>query len=150
MKTLKTALLGIVLALTAFVSPMRADSEQIITLSELPAEARAFVSQHFGSKQVAIVKLDKEFFSHKYEIIFGDGTKLEFDKRGTWQDIDGKHHAIPSSVVPAKVQTYVQKHFPGTQVIQIERKSRGRYSVELSNTVDLLFDRSFRFVGYDD
>lgn len=145
------SLLGLSLALVfGSCEQASADNDRVIKFAELPATAQTFIKKHFPKGQVSIVKLDKELFSRSYEVILADGTKLEFDKNGTWTDIDGQRRAIPTSTIPSAIASYVAKNFVGSKVVQLERTDVGRYSVELDNGVELLFDKQFRFVGLDD
>ncbi len=144
-------ILALLLALVALVSvPSAVAGDRPITFERLPQAAQQFVKKHFASYQISIVKLDEELLEKSYDIIFTDGTKIEFDRKGNWQDIDSKHSAVPASVIPAQIANYLSKHHPNEQVRQIERTRRRGYQVELSSGADLVFDSKYRFVGFDD
>ena len=42
----------------------------------------------YADKNVVVVKKDSELFSTKYEVVFGDGMKVEFDGDGMPIDVD--------------------------------------------------------------
>lgn len=127
-----------------------AENDKIIQPNELPATAQSFIKQHFAGQKVSLVKLDKELFDRNYEVIFADGSKVEFNKKGEWKDIDCQHTSFPLSAVPKAILTHVHQHFSGQKILQIEKTERGRIAVELSSGVELLFDSKYRFVGLDD
>ncbi len=127
-----------------------ASNDKVITQKELPAPAQTFIKKHFPKAQVSLVKLDTDILGRSYEVILSDGCKLEFDKSGQWTDLDGQRSPLPVSSLPQAIVTHVRKNFSANQIVQIERTDRKRYAVELDNGVELLFDKNFRFLGYDD
>ncbi len=127
-----------------------ADNEKPITFSQLPSAAQAFVKKHFAANKVSMVKMEKELLSTTYDIIFADGTKVEFDKKGNWKDVDCKHKAVPAQLVPVAIQKYVSAHFPGQEIVQIDRAERGVYDIELANGISIDFDKKGNFLRMDD
>ena len=57
--------------------------------------------------------------------------------------------AVPADLIPASIAEYVKTHFPGTQIVKIDKERRG-YEVELSNDLDLQFNKNGKFIGIDD
>ena len=64
------------------------DDEKIITVDQLPVAAQSFIKKSYSDKTVVVVKKDSELFSTKYEVVFGDGMKVEFDGDGMPIDVD--------------------------------------------------------------
>lgn len=120
-----------------------------IEYSKLPQQSQTFITKYFPGKTIALVKMDKELFDTSYEVIFSDGNKVEFDKKGNWKDIDCTYTELPSALVPAQIRNYVSKNYPNIKIDKIEKESRGRISVELSNDVELLFDSAFKLIDID-
>lgn len=118
--------------------------------SVLPKAAQTSISSNFKAK-VSMVKTDKDFGRvSEYEVILTDGTEITFDRDGNWKDIEvSANRAVPSAYVPANVTQYVKNNHKGQKVVGIE-KDRGGYEVELSNGLDLKFDRNGNFVKYED
>ena len=57
---------------------------------------------------------------------------------------------VPEEIVPEQIAEYVRTHFPGVMVKEIA-KERKEYEVELSNSLELKFDRkAFFLTDYDD
>ena len=57
---------------------------------------------------------DVEFGGTKYEVMLNDGAKIEFDKKGNWDNVDCETYAVPTALVPASITRYVKANFPGS------------------------------------
>lgn len=117
--------------------------------SVLPASAKSVLAAHFKAP-VSVVKIDKGLTGIKeYEVVLTDGTEVTFDNGGNWDEIEtSRQQSVPSSILPEGIRTYVAKHHAGIRVVGIDRERSG-YDVELSNGVDLKFDRNGTFLRYD-
>lgn len=147
---MKKYILAALAVATLAVVPMVASNDRVITLTELPRIAQDFVSKYFATKQLSVVTLDNEVVSKTYDLIYADGTKLEFDSKGNWTEVSMAHGtSIPTGIVPAAIVSDLAKRFPQQSVQHIERKRRG-YELELSNGFDLVYDSKGRFVRIDD
>lgn len=124
--------------------------ETVITQSELPKTAQTFLGKNFSGQNVIQVVKDKGMISTDYEIMMEDGTKIEFDGEGNWQEVDGKDKsAIPTGFIPNAITSYVSKNFPTHKISKIE-KDRTKFEVELTNGLDLEFDSKGKFLRIDD
>lgn len=147
-KTMKTKILFLFCAL--FVqTAVFADIEKPVTLEQLPAAAQQTIKQHFPNRQIALAKMEVELLGKKYEVIFTNGEKIEFDSKGQWTDIECKQSQVPDALVPAAIAAFVKKNYPQTTILKLERDRR-TYEVELSNRLELKFDKSFRLIDIDD
>ena len=140
------SLLVVMFALTLCVL---ADNDKVIQINEMPKVAQQFVSKHFATHKVIVVKVESEFLSKSYDVIFANGDNIEFDKKGNWTSIDCEHTQVPGDVIPKKIASYINQHFPNTKILQIEKSDRKGYDVELSNGIDLEFDKHLRLVEVD-
>ena len=59
------------------------------------------------------------------------------------------HHPVPAAIVPAAIQQYVSAHFRGQVITKVDKERHG-YDIELSNGMDLKFNRGGAFMGIDD
>ena len=134
---------------TLGVITSKADNDRVITKEALPTKARQFISTHFATSKVSYIKEDRDFFDHNYEIVFADGTKIEFGRSGEWVDVDCRYTSVPQTVVPQAIREYVKKNFPEVKIVEIERK-RSNYEVKLSNKLELVFDKKLKIKGIDD
>jgi len=132
----------VVVAVAAiFVTGTVAANDELIAFSQLPEKAQAFVKAHFSEKDVAASLLDKEnVFRKEYTVVLHNGTKIEFDGKGEWEKVKVKSGAVPSEIIPSFILRHIQKNFPDTHVKELER-SRNRYEVEISNGLELEFDK---------
>lgn len=125
-----------------------ADNDKPITFEQLPAAAQQFVKKHFASEKVAFAKEDSEFFDTSYEVMFASGSKVEFDKKGAWTDIQCRQSQVPADVVPQPIQKFVADRYPDAKILELE-KDRYSYEVKLSNRWEIKFDTKFNVVDMD-
>ena len=145
MKKLALLFIGLfVLSLTAW-----ADGDKPIQVTEMPKAAQQFIQRHFANLSVAVAKMETDFMSKSYDVIFTNGDKVEFDKKGKWTNVDCEHSQVPQEVVPAAIQKYVSKHYPETRVLKIELTDRKGYDVELNNGLEVEFDKNFKVKKID-
>lgn len=126
-----------------------AENGQSISVKELPTMAQTFIRTHFAGKQVSLVLKDRDGLRVNYDVMLSDGTKLEFDKKGGWTEIDCKPSAVPAALVPADIANYVKENHPDVRIVQIERYRRG-YEIDLSNGLDIRFNKQMEVVEIDD
>ena len=126
-----------------------ADNDRIIAFDQLPAKAREFVKQYFPSEKVSYVKEESDFMELSYEVVFAQGTKVEFSGQGEWKEVDCRYSTLNEKLVPAQIRDYVSKNFPDTKFVKIERGYRG-YEVKLTNRLELTFDAEYHLVDIDD
>lgn len=126
-------------------------ARDVITMNpkELPAAAQTFLKQYFSDKQISYIKVESEFLSKKYEVVMTDRTKIEFDSKGNWDEIDCKQGKLPQSLVPAHIQQFVNAQYPGTIYHKIER-DRGEVEVKLDNRLSLTFNKKGELIDIDD
>ena len=126
-----------------------ADDEKPIQVGQLPTKAQTFISTYFKGHKIALAKVESDLFSKSYDVIFTDGDKLEFDKRGDWVEISCKKEGVPMQAVPEAIRLYVQSNYENTKILKIERSSK-EYEVELSNRLELTFDKEVHLIDIDD
>ncbi|KGN98599.1 hypothetical protein HR11_08685 [Porphyromonas macacae] len=126
-----------------------ATNDKVVSLSELPVKAQTMIKKHFPNQTVSFVKMDRDWLSKSYEVVFSNGDKIEFDKSGDWMDIDCEYTAVPTELIPARIMAQVSANYSGQKVTKIEKKRRGRYEVELSNQIELTFDKNFKLIELD-
>ena len=145
MKKLVLVLVSIVaLSFTA-----KASEDKPITVDRMPQKAQQFIKAHFGNHQVAMAKMETDFLSKSYDVIFTNGDKVEFDKQGRWTNIDCEHSVVPVGVIPQTIKDYVQKQYPNAKILKIELTDRKGYDVGLSNDVEIEFDKRFNVIDID-
>ena len=139
----------ILAVLSLGVITVKADNDRVITKESLPVKAQQFIDTHFSTIKISYIKEDRDFFDRNYEMLFADGSKIEFGRNGDWIDVDCRYTSVPQAIVPDAIKAYVKKNFPDVQIVEIERK-RGNHEVKLSNKLELVFDRKLKIKGLDD
>ena len=134
--------------LFTFHTVVKADNDKPIQLTQLPQQAQQFIKQHFASSQVAMSKMETDLFYKTYDVIFTNGNKVEFDKKGAWTEVNCKFDAVPLKVIPTAILKFVTANYPKAKITVIERDSKD-YEVKLSTGLELKFDRKFNLIDID-
>ncbi len=128
-----------------FTSSMAMADDVPIPVEKLPTEAKTFIKAHFADKSVLLATKDWD----SYECHLDDGTKIDFNKKGVWQKVDCLMNAVPAALVPAQIAKYVTATFPNCTIIKIEKERYG-WDIELSNDMELKFNKQGVLIGMDD
>ena len=96
-----------------------------------------------------MAKMETDFLSKSYDVIFTNGDKLEFDKKGGWTNVDCKQTQVPKDILPKEILNYLNANYPNLNVRQIEKTDSKGYDVELSNGVELEFNKKFQVIDID-
>jgi hypothetical protein len=124
-------------------------NDKPIEFERLPVKAQQFVKQNFSVDKLSVAIVDDQPWDTAYEVFFTDGSKIEFNGKGEWEEIDCKYTRVPEGAVPAKIMEYIKKNRPDNYVKSIERNRR-KYEVKLDVHFELIFDLNFNLIGYDD
>lgn len=141
--------LTLLLCLFAMQISVNASDDKPISFEQLPAQSQQLIKKHFQNQSIALVKMESEFLDKSYEVIFTNGNKIEFDKKGVWKEIDCKYTQLPSAIIPVEIQNYVSKNYSDTKITKIEKESRGCHEIELGNGLDLKFDSKYNLIDID-
>jgi hypothetical protein len=123
-------------------------ADRLISKEQLPAAAQAFIQKTFPGQTISYAKIDSDG-RKKYEVRLNNGTEIDFDKKGTWDKVDCNHSAVPADLVPANIANYVKSNFPDAVIVKIDKERYG-YDVELSNDLELKFNKSGQMLRLDD
>ncbi len=116
----------------------KADDDKPIQIHQMPQQAQEFIQEHFSNCKIALAKAECDFFDKNYEIIFTNGNKIKFDRRGNWKEINCKYTFVPSSIIPPKILQYIINSYPNTTVSKLECNKK-YYKIKLSNHLELKF-----------
>ena len=136
-------------AMMMFAGMASADNDRIVPYEKLPAKAQEFVKKYFPSEKVSYVKEEADFMELSYEVVFAQGTKVEFTGQGEWKEVDCRYSTLNEDLVPEQIRSYVRQNFPDTKFVKIEKGYRD-YEVKLTNRLELTFDLNFNLVDIDD
>lgn len=143
MKSIKAILLLVAMMATSFIA--RADHDQVITFDQMPEAAQAFHKQYFAGKVPLVVTVDWDDYTIRYE----SGEKVEFDKQGSWKEIDCRASQVPVELIPEEIKANIQATFPGAIILKIDRNRRG-YEVKLNNGLEVEYSPTFQVIDIDD
>ena len=126
-----------------------AGNDKPIQVSEMPKAAQLFIKNHFADLSVAMAKVETDFLDKNYDVVFTNGNKVEFDKKGNWTNVDCEHTQVPVAILPEAIRQFVAKNYPDAKVLKIEVTDRKGYDVELSNGFELEFDKRMNVIDVD-
>ena len=141
----------IIIALAVFtlgIITAKADNDRLIAKENLPKKAQQFIDSNFKNSKITYVKDESYFLEKSYEVLFADGTKVEFNRKGEWKEIDCRRSSIPATIVPAMILEYVNSNYQDVRILQIER-DRVDYEIKLSNQLEITFDMKFNIIDID-
>ena len=134
---------------TIGIATASADKNRIIAKENLPQKSQQFINSHFSSIKVSYVKEEYDFFEKSFEVVFADGSKVEFARNGEWKEVDCRYTAVPAPIIPQAIVKYIKNNYPDVKVLQIEKK-RSDYEVKISNRLELTFDSKYNIIDIDD
>ena len=146
---MKKILVAAVLLFAGIASTFAGDRERPIAVDKLPAVAQQFLATHFKGLTVAFAVEDPKFIGSEYEVIYTDRTEVDFESNGEWSSVERKYAAVPAAIVPVQIADYVKKSFAGESIRKIDR-DKYTWEVELSNGLEIKFDRNFQVIDIDD
>ncbi|WP_394774159.1 PepSY-like domain-containing protein [Flavobacterium sp.] len=150
-KTFLTSFIALSLLISTTSCDSNNDNEKTtIQSADLPPTAKAFTETYFpNAVYKSAVKLKSSTVNGSvYDISLANGFDIDFDANGNWTEIDGGNQAIPTALIPEKINAYVAANYPGLFIVQIENE-KTKYDVELSNNLDLVFTPQGDFVRID-
>ena len=119
-----------------------------ISVDALPAKAQTLINNHFNGQKVMLATIESGVVSRSYDVVLKNGTKLEFDKRGNLTEIDCKQGIVPDQLIPQAITNYLKENYEGQSVRKIEI-NRKEYEVELTNGLDLTFNKHFQLIDIE-
>ena len=140
---LKSSLVAIALTL----SLISCAKDEVIPVSELPAEMKAYISTHFPSNTILQVVKDVDGLTKTYDVLLSERISLEFNRQKEIIDIDSDI-ALPNSVIPEQIRQYVTANYPSNVITDWELDDRNQ-QVQLNNGLDLKFNMNGDFLRID-
>ncbi len=141
---MKKTLLLCVTALFVALSVSAAE----VTLKQLPQKAQDFIHTYFAKDQINKIHSHHHRHGNTYNVLFKDGSKVNFDASGQWTKIKLRNDSIPIEVIPEYITTYVWDEYPNVMIMSIETEGEG-HEVELSDGTELTFNPKKGIVKID-
>lgn len=120
-----------------------------VSLQQLPQKAQNFIQEYFAKDQIS--KIHTRHHRHHgntYNVLFTDGSKINFNAQGQWTKIKLRNDAIPVEIIPEYITTYVWDEYPNVVIMSIETEGEG-HEVELSDGTELTFNPKTGVVKID-
>lgn len=114
----------------------------------VPQEVNDFVQKYFPGTSIMRVETDNDHGGVEYDVILSDGTEIDFDANNLWDNVDCHTKAVPAALVPEAIASYVKAKHQSLDITKIDKELAG-YDIELSNGLDLKFNKSGQFMGGD-
>lgn len=114
-------------------------NDKMVFAENLPSGAKVFVQHNFPRLSIAYAEMRATSQGTVYNVSLNDGTEVVFSQNGAWGMIDCKLEAVPASLIPASMSSFVKSQFTGAKIVRLNRSDRG-YLAALSNGISLKFD----------
>lgn len=148
MKRIMRIVMIAIFCMMSFNIVANAGNDKPINVNELPAKAQTLLSKHFKGQKVMLATIESGVVSRSYDVVLRNGTKLEFDMKGNLTEIDCKQGIVPSQLIPQPIKNYLKENYRGEAVRKIELNKK-EYEVELTNGIDLTFNKHFQLIDID-
>ena len=91
------------------------------------------------------------------DVTLSDYTQIGFDGnlfgKLEWDEVDCSHASlsttVPAALVPAQISNYVNRIHGSQTITKIAKDNRG-WDIELSNGIEIEFDKKFNVIDFDD
>lgn len=126
------------------------EKEEVISSDDLPAVANSFLKDHFKDVRVLSVVKEKEgLASTEYQVLLDNGVEINFDKNGNWDEVDSRNNGvIPTTFILESIVKYVNQEYPTASINGIDKENYG-FDIDLTNGLELVFDKEGKFSRID-
>ena len=119
----------------------------VVGIQQLPAGAQEVMTKYFADKTILTILKER----NEYEVIFNNGEKIEFNKKGEWTEVSCHTTQVPDILIPDPIKARIKADFANSKIVKIDRSSNGKkYEVKLNNGLEVEFDKKFNIIKVDD
>ena len=119
----------------------------VVGVQQLPTTAQEVMTKCFADKTILTILKER----NEYEVIFNNGEKIEFNKKGEWTEVSCHTTQVPDILIPNPIKMRIMADFSNTRIVKINRSRNGKkYEVKLSNGLEVEFDKKFNVIKVDD
>ena len=119
----------------------------VVGVQQLPAPAQEVMTKCFADKTILTILKER----NEYEVIFNNGEKIEFNKKGEWTEVSCHTTQVPDILIPDPIKARIKADFANSKIVKIDRSRNGKkYEVKLSNGLEVEFDKKFNVIKVDD
>ena len=151
MKKITVTLIAILATATTLfaLSLISLTEDKPISYDKLPADAQKFIETYYADQEISHITRDRDVISVDYDVVFLSGTKLEFNSKGEWKEVDTHHSVVPNDLIPQAIAEYVKSNYPNREITEIKR-NHSYTEVTLNGGLELTFNRDYKLVDVDD
>ena len=73
-----------VMCCVVFSTMAYAGNDKPIVKGQLPKAAQQIIDKNFADKKIAMMTMEAGVIDKSYDVVFADGDKIEFDRKGRW------------------------------------------------------------------
>ena len=118
--------------------------DHVINFNQLPSAAQQLIETYFDKNDIRTVTADMHGSRTDYEEKFYDGSSIEFDTDGQWDEIDSKVTAINETLVPVAILETIKTRYGKDAKVKKIKIDRQEYEVDLDNGAELEFNSNFK------
>ena len=119
----------------------------VVGIQQLPAGAQEVMTKYFADKTILTILKER----NECEVIFNNGEKIEFNKKGEWTEVSCHTTQVPDILIPDPIKARIKADFANSKIVKIDRSSNGKkYEVKLNNGLEVEFDKKFNVIKVDD
>lgn len=126
-------------------------ADEITTdVTKLPQAAQEFAAKAFPNAKIVGIEIDTSLVKPtEYDATLSDGSKIEFDSKGNWTDIESKFTGVPQALLTKEIAAYLDANYKGQKVKAISKERYG-WEVDLVNGLELKFSAAGQLIEIDD
>lgn len=131
---------------------------KVVNKNKMPKCVINFIESNYNDREVICYQIDFTNYNFNkiedYEVLYENGTKLEFLKNGNLKSIDcGRLEHVKWDILPDKLSEFVITKFMREYVmeysIEYKFKKPYKYEIELSNGLELTFNKKYKLIDID-
>lgn len=124
--------------------------------TQLPKDAEHFLTEHFSD--VPVSQIMDTITQMGYTAVLENGTEIDFDENGDWEEINFKKNEVPASIfqaIPQNISSYLKENYENASIRKISKKNYGRnkiiYRVAFNkpNKIELCFSKDGTIISND-
>jgi hypothetical protein len=122
------------------------DSKKVVDFETLPNPAKLYIQKHFSTEDYKRVVKDRDSALPTFEVLLFNEYILRFDHAGNCLQVKGNELIpIPKSVIPVKIDQYINEYYFNTTVIAWA-KNATQQIITLSSRVVIYFNLNGDFI----
>ena len=119
-----------------------------VKFDQLPEAARTFLNANFPTENILIATKENDVFYPDYNVTLENGVHLEFYSNGALKTVESRG-GVPDGLVPVQIVEFVKVRYPDARIIEYD-VAKHHFDVELSNGIELKFNRNYNLMKIDD